>query len=498
MLSRFVRQFHFAAVGLVLLTVATRLPALVHPRAIDDEAVYSVVANEIVDGGRPYVDAVERKPPLLFWTYAAVFRLAGKYNWYALHAVALAWTLFTMAGLYVIGRTLFDHKVAIIAALLYSIFQPWGDFRNLAFNGELLMNLPIVWAWAIAFGRSSSRLRPELFVAGALLCAAFLLKQPGAIAAVPLGIYLLLPIYRTSRGLTRAVCLTQAAILTAGFCGLLGLVVIALRRQGILGDALYWTISANRIPHVFWQNGILATLAFAAACLPLMIGAARAIQDNQNIWCDKNAERAALFGLLIASAVGTAAGARFNLHYYIQLVPPLTLLAAPHLMPTFSQRIPRWFQRVGTRVWLALTITVFSITHWCELLPRRIPTEAGRYLATHAAPDDRIFIWGGSAAQYYLDARRRPACRYVLTFPLTGFIFGGPVSGVDGYKWIAPGAWANLQEDFVKHPPVYIADLYATPGAQFPIGDFPVLSRLLAENYQPVAKVSQGVIYQMR
>jgi 4-amino-4-deoxy-L-arabinose transferase-like glycosyltransferase len=100
-------QFRFAALGIVLLTVLTRLPSLLHPQPIDDEARYSVVANEIVDGGRPYVDAVERKPPLLFWTYAAVFKAAGKYNWKALHAVALVWTLGTMVGLYTIGRRLF-------------------------------------------------------------------------------------------------------------------------------------------------------------------------------------------------------------------------------------------------------------------------------------------------------------------------------------------------------------------------------------------------------
>ena len=62
------------------------------------------MANEIVDGGRPYIDAVERKPPLLFWTYAAIFRVAGKFNWVALHFVALAWTLCAMAGLYAIGQ----------------------------------------------------------------------------------------------------------------------------------------------------------------------------------------------------------------------------------------------------------------------------------------------------------------------------------------------------------------------------------------------------------
>src|SRR5882724_11183305 len=153
------RGFQSAALGIVLLTVATRLPSLQHPQAIDDEAAYSVVANEIVDGGRPYIDAVDRKPPLLFWTYAAVFEVAGKYNWIALHMLSLIWTLATMAGLYVIAKQLFDRETGLIAALFYSVFQPWVSFKNLAFNGEMVMNLSIVWAWAIALRHSSSRLR---------------------------------------------------------------------------------------------------------------------------------------------------------------------------------------------------------------------------------------------------------------------------------------------------------------------------------------------------
>src|SRR6266576_3966463 len=115
------RQIRFAALGIILLTVAIRLPSLLHPQPLDSEAMYSVVANEIVDGGRPYADAVERKPPLLFWTYAAVFKIAGKFNWKALHIVALVWTLCAMAGLYVIGSKLFDSKTGLIAALFYSV-----------------------------------------------------------------------------------------------------------------------------------------------------------------------------------------------------------------------------------------------------------------------------------------------------------------------------------------------------------------------------------------
>src|SRR5690242_8827368 len=92
------RGFCLVVLGIVLLTTAIRLPSLVHPQPIDSEAMYSVVADEIVDGGRPYVDAVERKPPLLFWTYAAIFKVVGKFNWTALHFVALVWTLCAMAG----------------------------------------------------------------------------------------------------------------------------------------------------------------------------------------------------------------------------------------------------------------------------------------------------------------------------------------------------------------------------------------------------------------
>src|SRR5213596_2600732 len=383
------RQF----LGIILLTVVIRLPSLLHPQPIDSEAMYSVVANEIVDGGQPYIDAVERKPPLLFWTYAAVFKIAGKFNWKALHLFALVWTLCAMAGLYVIGRELFDRNTGLIAALFYSVFQPWGLWSNLSADGEMLMNLPIIWAWAIAFRRNSSRVRPELFAAGALLGAAFLLKQPAAIAAVPLGIYLLLPSYRASRSLTRTNSVIQATTLTAGFFAALGLVTIVLWKQGILRDAFYWTIADHDVPHVFWQKGIVHTLTFLGVCLPLVIGAILACRDKDEIWAGKTAERTALLGLLAVSAIGTAAGARFYPHYYVQLIPPLTLLAAPYYARLWSRTIqpPHWILRPKvTYAWLALTVVAFSIKHWTGLAPQRVPFEAGRYLLTHSSPADRI------------------------------------------------------------------------------------------------------------
>jgi 4-amino-4-deoxy-L-arabinose transferase-like glycosyltransferase len=494
-------RFRLAALGIIFLTIASRLPSMVQPQAIDSEAMYSVVANEIVDGGRPYADAVERKPPLLFWTYAAIFKVAGKFNWKALHFVALVWTLCAMAGLYVIGRELFDRNTGLIAALFYSVFQPWWTWKNLAFDSETLMNLPIIWAWAIAFRRSSSRVRLELFPAGVLLAAAFLLKQPAAIAAVPLGIYLLLPSYRASRSLTRMNSIIQASMLTAGFSVTLGLVTIVLWKQGILYDAFYWTIADHDVPHVFWQKGIVNTLTFLGVCLPLVFGAILACRDKERIWVGRTAERTALLGLLAASAIGAAAGARFYPHYYVQLIPPLVLLAAPYYAQLWSRKIqpPHWLLRPKvTYAWLALTVIAFSIKHWTGLAPRRIPSEAGQYLFTHSARADRIFVWG-QTPEIYLDAHRRPACRYITTFPLTGYVFGGPIPGFDTRSRISPGAWSTLEQDLARHPPTYIVDVQPDPkSAQYPLKNFPILAKLLSERYQPVAHTAEGVIYRIR
>jgi 4-amino-4-deoxy-L-arabinose transferase-like glycosyltransferase len=274
----------------------------------------------------------------------------------------------------VIGRGLFDRTTGLVAALLYSVFQPWGELRDLAFNGEMVMNLPVVWAWAIGLRRSSASLRPELSLAGLLLGAGFLLKQPAAIAAVPLGVYLLLPAYRRSRALTFWQGVLQAALLTAGFAAALGVVALVLHQQGILREAYFWTITDHAIPHIFWTKGVVHSLAFVGLCLPLLIGAVMATFAGEALWSGRHAERAALVGLVAASIIGVAAGMRFYFHYYILLIPPLALLAAPYYAGLWSgrTRARHWLLRPRvTCGWLAVTVVGFSISHWVGLASQR-------------------------------------------------------------------------------------------------------------------------------
>src|SRR5207245_1195731 len=85
--DRRARLHHFAAVPLklpggparlriasvvlaVVALLALRLPTNIVPILNVDEADFAVESGVLLDGGRPYVDFVEKKPPLIYVLYA--------------------------------------------------------------------------------------------------------------------------------------------------------------------------------------------------------------------------------------------------------------------------------------------------------------------------------------------------------------------------------------------------------------------------------------------
>src|SRR5215468_12775064 len=132
-------SFRRQSMLLVLLTVFLRLPAVMHPKYIDDEGGYAVVAHELLHGGTLYINALDRRPPLLFWIYTAIFCVVGPYNWLPFHLIAVTWILLSMWGLYALGRELFSREVGLMAALLYSIYTASVYYVLLELNGEVMM-----------------------------------------------------------------------------------------------------------------------------------------------------------------------------------------------------------------------------------------------------------------------------------------------------------------------------------------------------------------------
>lgn len=490
--------------------IITRLPLLLAPRALDDEQVYAVVARQTLAGGRLYIDAIERKPPLLFLVYEGILRVAGAGNWFALHLTAVLWTLATMVGLYLIARRVFGPSVGLWAAFLYAVFQAWGDYRNLAFNGELLMNLPIVLAFALTLGPSSSRARPELLAAGALVAIAFLLKQPAAIAGLPLGLYVMHPGYRASRATGWRQSLGHGLLLMVGFVAVLGVAAYQLQQDGNLQEALQWTILDHAaIPEGAWLRLVthrapMAVGFFVLSTLPLLIGAWQSVSAGirgRLYWVSHRAEFFAILLLLAVSLLGVIINGQFLYHYFLQLLPPLALLAAPAFSEAWAAQASRfglpgrpWLVR-----WLGASALVFLVVDVVGVARQSVPSLAATYVRDHSAASDRIFVWGQGTRQtgMYLDADRLPATRFIASFPLTGHIFGLGGPGSLNALRVPPERWQDLLDDFARHPPRFIID---TDGAgrppRYPIARYPVLHGYLAAAYHVVYRAPDGVVYE--
>lgn len=496
--------------GLFLFVAVTRAPALLSPKALDDEQVYAVVATEMLHGGRPYLDAVERKPPLLFVLYEQILRVAGSQNWFALHLVMVLWTLATMAALYHIASRIFDRTTGYWAAMLYAIFAAWADYRSLALNGELLMNLPATAAVAVAFHKGRSRVRPELLIAGALVAIAFLLKQPSGIVALALGLYLLTPAYRKERNFELSHSLLHGGLLTAGFLTVFGVTGWLLYRDGTLWSAIYWTVLDHSVETgpttgLFWRGALERGAFFVVSTLPLVLGGLEAAHprlQGRRLWRGRQAELTGLLLLLAVSAVGVSASGQFLYHYFLQLLPPLCLLAAPVFAGISRKRWPRrWLlpPRPVLAGWLALSTVVFLVVNSLGVARHDEPGSAAVYVRAHSEEQDRLFVWGQGDrfTGFYLDAGRRPAARYIASYPLTGHIFGIWNPRLDTSHRIVPGAWDSLQADFDRHPPRYVIDTDGLLQAPtYPIEKYPILRDYLARHYREVYRAVDGIVFE--
>jgi len=294
--------------------------------------------------------------------------------------------------------------------------------------------------------------------------------------------------------------------LSASYFLTLGAVALILYRQGILADAWYWTFGDHKVFHgptdpVFWQRGGKETLATAAAWHPLLACCVVSIRDRVRYWGGREPELTALVLLLGFSLIGVCASGRFYSHYFFQLLPALVLLGAPVLAAIWTRAVAYRFPLLRRGVLgflLAGTAVAFLIVNGVGLWPWRTPSPLSQHVRLHSGPQDKVFFWG-QRDWFYAEAQRRPASRFILCFPLTGYLFGSPLDDDpdhDTTDRILPGAWEMLEREFALHPPLFFVDTDpGTEAKKYPPTKYPYLRKLLSEEYQEVFATPEGVVY---
>jgi 4-amino-4-deoxy-L-arabinose transferase-like glycosyltransferase len=435
------------------LALALRLPGLSDRVFNSDEAYLATQAQVLNHGGRLYVDTVDRKPPVVPYLYAAVFRVTGSDDLTTVRLLAVLAEAATAFLLALEARRRFAWRHAALAAgvgflLAASAFPP-ADAQ--AANFEVFM-LPLMTAAFILAARE----RP--IGAGASLAVATLTKQTAALALLPLA-YLA---WRTRRG-------RGLALLGVAFAVPIIVTAVAFGPR----DFVHWVFTGNggyvdvsgAVGYVF-SNGVARTGWFlfgSAALVALLPWAWRHRREDADLWL-----------WLLSGVVAVLIGFRFFPHYYLQLLPPLALLATRALSSLSEAR--------RRRVLPVVAVVAVAVTTWFVVpafangdnRDTKIALDVATYVREHTAPDARILVWG-QAPEVYWSSGRLPATRFATTGFVTGVSGGRPPSLVRTSS-TTTGAADLFYRDLRETPPVLVADMstadqrhaHFTPPSRFP------------------------------
>ena len=319
-----------SSLTLLFVTAVVRFPALVsHPFNID-ESYYSAGAIELLSGGVFFRDVVDHKPPGIYWVYALIYRLAGAFNIAAVHVALIVVVALTAYFVGRAAREFFGAQAARWAAMLYviaSVIGPPNDFQ--AANSELFVNLPLAIAfWLAARGWMRGRVSPtSAFGIGLALGLAVLIRPQAAWTALPVAVVF---VRRGASLPTLAGAVLGSAVPVLSCLGWLWHSDVLLEARSSLAYAAYYS---NCLPlEVKLANGVLKTLLFVAIDVGLLLPIATLLvrwRQRDGVW--KRGAGCLLTAWLLGNCLAVAMGGRFYPHYFIQLLPPLVVMAAAQL-----------------------------------------------------------------------------------------------------------------------------------------------------------------------
>jgi hypothetical protein len=211
---------------------------------------------------------------------------------------------------------------------------------------------------------------------------------------------------------------------------------------------------------------------------------------------------------LAACAAAVAAGGRFFLHYYLQLLPPLALLAAPVLVERALAG------RRGLRLASAAGIVFPALASWAAAaLDARVRPEVaaqtvvyrevGSYLDARAAAGETLFVWGNSPEVYHF-ARRDMGTRFPFANHLAGKIWGTDADragAAEPERRAVAEAWPMLLDDIERRRPDWIVDAAAGGLDRWEglgVERFPALAAVVVRDYTLASTVAGVPVYRRR
>ncbi len=412
----------------VLLVVVVRVRLLQIPLE-RDEGEYAYAGQLLLDGIPPYKLAFNMKLPGTYACYAAIMAVFGQTT-AGIHFGFLLVILATLALLFCVARRLLDLGHAVVACVCYALLSMCPGVLGLEAHATHLVVLAALGGSLLLLRARESGTLWAFGWSGMAFGLSFVCKQPGLFFGM-FGLAVLLRDLALAAPLERGGQIKRVGFFCAGLALPFLLTCMLMFWAGTFNRFWFWTVvyAQTHAGLLTWQNGLAnlddfyqkagalrwSWIAAAAGLICLLLDKAR------------SEARFIIVCLLAFSMIAFTASFYFSRHYFIMLLPVVSLLIA------IATR--RAALAVGEAVpagCLALACAGFVFANrvlWFEQTPEAVGRtlyggnpfpEAGpiaRYIDEHSAPGETIAVMG-SEPEIFFYAHRHSATGYIYMYDL--------------------------------------------------------------------------------
>ena len=500
-------QSRWVNVIIITIVVILRLPTLLPSLYNADEGYYGIIANDTLDGGTVYRTAVDTKPPGIYYIYIAVFKVAGKNNLLAVHVIAILVVAATALVVRRISARVWDDWAGAWSGIGYAVFvHAYRPGDTLAANTEIFASLFLALSVLIFLQGERRGGWGWMFLSGALVGMATLIRQPSAVTLGAMLAYLVY-VWLIPRSQSLGRVLAANSGVATGFVAVIAGLAWYYQWRGNLHDAYLWAwafairyVEAETTFLYVVKRLVTVHLAVMLAWGLLWYFGVRQVIETLRSFRREPTEQVLLIFWLILSYLTIFIGWRFPGHYHLTVLPPLSILAGQAFSRFVAKqrRSPprrwRWI-RIGIVGAAALPAMGFLIgafvvrTQTLDFLP------VVQKIVNETRPNDRIFVWG-SSPQLYSFSDRRMATRFVSCTHLVGAYASRPHEVRDKGQSLIPESWKMFKTDWEAHPPVLIIDMSTADPfwSAHPMTRYPVLRSFLGE-YRVETVIDGKTIY---
>jgi hypothetical protein len=397
-----------------------------------DEGEYAYAGQLMLEGIPPYKLAYNMKFPGTYAAYALIMAAFGE----TASGIHLGYLLVNAAAIvmvYLLGARMSGRGAGLIAAGLYACFSLNRQVVGTSAHATHFVVAAVLPGLLLLLRGAKEGSRQVLFWSGVCLGAGVLMKQHGAVFAI-FGLCWVAGARWREDGWQRLA--GRILCLATGIAAPLIATALWLWHAGVFGKAWFWTIqyahqyvTEESDPGLIIRRIPACTPRFVYPCFCVAVAAAVMLWrrgDRRRAWFAA--------GWLAASVAGVCAGFYFRLHYYVLLLPAVTVLTGVGI---------EGFRRYCAghrRPWLGAVPGVLAalVAAWTVYLDREVyfeapPDEASKlvypenpftearpiadYIRAHTAPGARIAVVG-SEPEIYFYAHRHSATGYLYTIAL--------------------------------------------------------------------------------